>query len=85
MLLSNKQCPKCTTGVMRLQQDVYSTYFTCITCGASIVTRCPHCDTPSITLSFNEGAPVIRCRACECSNAELALSKCSHERVALAV
>ncbi len=85
MLLSKTLCPKCTTGVMRLQQDAFSTYFTCITCGASMVTKCPHCDAPSIALDLTNGNPVIYCRACECSNADLASAECSYEPVAIAL
>ena len=85
MLLSKNACPKCTTGVMRLQQDAYSTYFTCITCGASMVTKCPHCDAPSIALDLTNGSPVIYCRACECSNAALASPECSYEPLAIAL
>ncbi len=85
MLLSKNVCPKCTTGVMRLQQDAYSTFFTCITCGASMVTRCPHCETPSIAIDLSKGAPVIYCRSCECANADLALVECSYEPIAVAL
>ena len=85
MLLSKNECPKCTSGVMRLQQDAYSAYFTCITCGASMVTRCPHCEVPSIAVDLSNGAPVIYCRACECSNADLASEECSYTPAAFAV
>ena len=85
MLLSKNQCPKCDRGVMRLQQDAYSTYFSCITCGASMVARCPHCQTPSIALNMQESGPVIYCRACECANAELASKECSYVPVSIAV
>ena len=84
MLLSKNECPKCNRGVMRLQQDAYSTYFTCITCGASMVTKCPHCDAPSIALDLSKGSPVIYCRACECSNSELAMMECSYQPVSIA-
>jgi predicted RNA-binding Zn-ribbon protein involved in translation (DUF1610 family) len=85
MLLSKNKCMKCNRGMMRLQQDVYSTYFACITCGATIVTRCPHCETPSIAIDFSQGHPIVYCRACECANAELAESECSYERVGFQV
>ena len=85
MLLSKNECPKCNRGVMRLQHDVYSTYFTCVTCGASIVTRCPHCETPSIAVNYSDVGPVIFCRACECSNRDLATAECSYIPIAATV
>ena len=85
MLLSKNECMKCNRGMMRLQQDAYSTYFTCMTCGATMVTRCPHCDSPSIAIDLSQEAPIIYCRACECANSELADEVCSKERVAAAV
>ena len=84
MLLSKKQCTKCNRGIMRLQQDVYSTYLTCVTCGATMATRCPHCDTPSVSIDMSKPSPKVYCRACECMNSELALSECSYERVSVA-
>lgn len=81
MLLSKNECMKCNRGMMRLQQDAYSTYFTCMTCGATMVTRCPHCETPSIAIDMSPTSPTVYCRACECANAELAAAACSYEPV----
>lgn len=85
MLMSKNECMKCNRGMMRLQSDPYSTYFTCITCGATMVTRCPHCDTPSIAIDMSSQYPVIHCRACECANGELASKECSKAPVAVAL
>ncbi len=85
MLLSKNECMKCNRGMMRLQQDAYSTYFTCITCGATMVTRCPHCGTPSIAIDLSQQTPSIYCRACECSNADLANAECSYKPVSVAI
>ncbi len=85
MLLSRTRCMKCERGFLRLQADMHSTYFTCITCGARMVTRCPHCGTPSIALDMDHETPVIRCRGCECSNAQLAEEECAGEHLRIAV
>ncbi len=85
MLMSKNECMKCNRGMMRLQSDAYSTYFTCITCGATLVTRCPHCETPSIAIDMSEPSPVIHCRSCECANGELARQECSNVRMPLAI
>ena len=61
MLLSKNECMKCNRGMMRLQQDAYSTYFTCMTCGATMVTRCPHCETPSIAIDMSPPSPTVYC------------------------
>ncbi len=85
MLMSKNECMKCNRGMMRLQSDVYSTYFTCMTCGATMVTRCPHCQTPSIAVDVSQQSPIIRCRGCECVNGELAKQECSGAPVMVAV
>ena len=85
MLLSKNECMKCNRGMMRLQQDVHSTYFTCITCGATVVTRCPHCETPSISIDLSKSQPIIYCRACGCANGELANAECSYEPITVAI
>ncbi len=85
MLMSKNRCMKCNRGNMRLQSDAYSVYFACITCGATMVTRCPHCETPSIAVDMSQPVPIIRCRSCECENGELANPECSHATVAIAL
>ncbi len=85
MLLSKNECMKCNRGMMRLQQDAYSTYFSCVTCGATLVTRCPHCETPSISIDFSDQQPKVYCRACECSNADLANEECDYQKVPVAI
>ncbi len=85
MLLSKNECMKCNRGMMRLQQDAYSTYFTCMTCGATMVTRCPHCKTPSIAIEMSPPSPTVYCRGCECANAELAAEECSYEPITVAI
>ncbi len=85
MLLSKIECMKCNRGMMRLQSDAYSTYFSCMTCGATLVTRCPHCQTPSISIEMGFDHPIIRCRSCECENGELGMKECSRQPVAVAV
>lgn len=85
MLLSKNECMKCNRGMMRLQQDAYSTYFSCVTCGATMVTRCPHCETPSISIDFSDRQPKVYCRACECANADLANEECDYQKVPIAI
>ena len=85
MLLSKNECMKCNRGMMRLQQDAYSTYFTCMTCGATMITRCPHCDAPSIAIDLSQETPLIYCRSCECANADLAAPECAQEPVRVAI
>ena len=85
MLLSKKECMKCNRGLMRLQQDAFSTYFACMTCGATMVTRCPHCDAPSIAIDMGPPSPKVYCRACECANGELAAEECSYRKVKFVV
>lgn len=85
MLMSKNVCMKCNRGMMRLQSDAYSTYFTCITCGATMVTRCPHCETPSIAIDMSNQTPVIYCRSCECSNGELAQQECVNAQMPVAI
>lgn len=85
MLLSKKKCMKCNRGMMRLQQDAYSTYFTCVTCGATMPTRCSHCNTPSIAIDMSPPSPTVYCRGCECANAELAAEECSKEPIKIAI
>ena len=84
MLMSKNECMKCNRGNMRLQSDAYSVYFTCMTCGATLVTRCPHCKTPSIAIDMSKPVPTIRCRSCECVNGKLALAECSGTPVVVA-
>ena len=84
-MLSKSECMKCNRGMMRLQQDAYSTYFTCVTCGATKVTRCPHCETPSIAIDMSPPSPTVYCRACECANAKLAAAECSQGQVPAAM
>ncbi len=85
MLMSKNVCMKCNRGMMRLQSDAYSTYFTCITCGATMVTQCPHCETPSIAIDMSNQTPVIYCRSCECANGELAQQECVNKQMPVAV
>ena len=85
MLMSKNECMKCNRGMMRLQSDAYSTYFTCITCGATKVTQCPHCETPSIAIDMSDRSPIIYCRSCECANGELALEECSDAAMPVAI
>ena len=82
MFMSKNECIKCNRGILRLQWDVFSTYFTCITCGATVPTKCPHCDMPSIAVEFNGESPKIRCRSCGCANGQLATEECDHQQVA---
>ena len=85
MLMSKNLCMKCNRGMMRLQSDAYSTYFTCITCGATMVTQCPHCGTPSIAIDMSNPTPIIYCRSCECANGELAQQECANKQMPVAV
>lgn len=85
MLLSKNECMKCNRGMMRLQQDAYSTYFTCMTCGATMMTLCPHCKTPSIAIDMTPPSPSVYCRGCGCANGELAAEECSYELIKVAL
>ncbi len=79
MFMSKNVCKKCNRGILRLQWDIYSTYFSCITCGASVPTKCPHCDMPSIAVEVNDDSIKIWCRSCECANGELAVAECVNQ------